>query len=186
MEPRVRLRTRPDFRVFSRSETGAANMKCLFLWTGTFVLGLAALMCTTASISAQRGGGGGGRGGGGQAAGGHVAAARVGGGRAVARTGSIHYGARAGRDPVGPAVIPGHEVRGGANRNPYRGEYARHFRPGYRSMMLGDSEYYMYDSLPPSGCQTVLQNGMTYDLCDGVYYQPYFYGGQTMYLVVPM
>jgi hypothetical protein len=160
-------------------------MKRLFLWTGTFVLGLTALMWTTASISAPRGGGGEGRGGGGgQAAGGHVAAARVGGGRPVARTGSIHFGARAGRDPAGPAVSPGQEA-GGAHRNPYRADYARHFRPGYRSMMLGGSEYYLYDSLP-SGCQTVLENGVTYDLCEGVYYQPYFYAGQTMYMVVPM
>jgi len=153
-------------------------MRRIYLWTGTLVLGLAALMWATASFSAQRGGGG--RGGGG---GGHVAAGRVGGGQAVARTGSIHYGARAGRDPAGPAVRPGHES-GGAQRNPYRGEYARHFRPGYRSIMLGSAQYYMYDSLP-LGCQTVLGNGITYDVCDGVYYQPYIYGGQTVYLVVP-
>jgi hypothetical protein len=151
---------------------GAAIMRRIYLWTGTFVLGLAALMWATASFSAPRGGGGG-----------HVAAGRVGGGQAVARTGSIHYGARAGRDPAGPAVRPGLES-GGAHRNPYRGEYARHFRPGYRPIMLGGAQYYMYDNLPV-GCQAVLENGMTYDVCDGVYYQPYIYGGQTVYLVVP-
>ena len=42
----------------------------------------------------------------------------------------------------------------------------------------------MYDNLP-IGCQTVLENGITYDVCDGVYYQPYIYGGQTVYLVIP-
>jgi hypothetical protein len=152
-------------------------MKPIILCTGTFVLGLAALMWTTESISAPRGGEG--RGGGG-----HVEARRVPAGRPIARTGSIHFGARAGRDPVGPGVTP-REVAVDAHRNPYRGDYARHFRPGYRSMMLGGSEYYMYDSLP-SGCQTVLENGITYDVCDGVYYQPYIYGGQTVYLVVPM
>jgi len=148
-------------------------MRRIVFWTGALALGLAALMWSTPPISAQHGGARGGGGGGGRGAAVH----------AVARTGSIHYGARAGRDPVGPAVRPV-EAAGGAARNAYRGEYSRHFRPGYRSIMLGGAQYYLYDSLP-SGCQTVLQNGMTYDVCDGVYYQPYIYGGQTVYLVVP-
>ena len=151
-------------------------MRRIIFWTGTLALGLAALMWATAPISAQRGGGHAG-------GGGRVGGGRVGGREAVARAGSIHYGARAGRDPVGPAVRPGGEV-GGAYRNPYRGEYARHFRSGYRPILLGGAQYYMYDSLPV-GCQTVLENGITYDVCDGVYYQPYIYGGQTVYLVVP-
>ncbi len=46
------------------------------------------------------------------------------------------------------------------------------------------AQYYMYDNLP-IGCQTVLENGITYDVCDGVYYQPYIYGGHTVYLVIP-
>jgi hypothetical protein len=154
-------------------------MRRIFLLAGTPILGLAALVWMTAPVNAQRGGGGRG-GGGGRVAGGHVEARHVEPARAIARTGSIHYGARAGRDPVGPRDVPV-----GAHRNLYRGEYARHFRPGYRSMMFGGSEYYYYNDLP-SGCQTVLQNGMTYDLCDGVYYQPYMYGGQTVYLVAPM
>jgi len=157
-------------------------MRRIFLLTGTFILGSVAMMWTTASISAPRGGEGRG-GGGGHVAAARVAAGRVGGGGAIARTGSIHYGARAGRDPVGPAVTPG-RLEADAHRNPYRGDYARHFRPGYRSMMLGGAAYYVYDNLP-SDCQTVLSNGITYDLCDGVYYQPYIYGGQTVYLVVP-
>ena len=149
-------------------------MRRVIFWTGTLTLGLAALLWATAPLSAQRAGARGG--------GGRVEAARVGGGRAVARTGSIHFGERAGRDPAGPAVRPVQAV-GGAYRNPYHSEYARHFRPGYRSVMLGGAQYYLYDSLPP-GCQTVLANGITYDVCDGVYYQPYIYGGQTVYLVV--
>jgi hypothetical protein len=155
-------------------------MKRIMLWTGTVVLGLAALLWATAPISAQRGGGR--PGGGGRVGEGRVGEHRVGGGPAVARTGSIHFGERTGRDPVVPAVRTGREV--GAYRNPYRGEYARHFRAGYRPLVLGGAQYYMYDSLP-AGCQTVLENGITYDLCDGVYYQPYIYGGQTVYLVVP-
>ena len=72
----------------------------------------------------------------------------------------------------------------GAYRNPYRDEYFRHFRPGYRSFLIGDASYYYYDNLPP-GYQTVVINGITYYLLDGVYYQPYIYGGQTVYMVVP-
>jgi hypothetical protein len=161
-------------------------MRRIIFWTGTLTLGLAALVWATAPIGAYQGGRGGGGGGGGARGGGggaHVGDGRVGGGQAVARVGSIHFGERAGRDPVGPAVQRGHEL-GAAARNPYHSDYSRHFRPGYRSIMLGGAQYYLYDTLP-DGCQTVLANGITYDVCDGVYYQPYIYGGQTVYLVVP-
>jgi hypothetical protein len=50
--------------------------------------------------------------------------------------------------------------------------------------VIDDAQYYGYDSLP-LGCQLVMLNGITYYLLDGVYYQPYIYGGQTVYLVVP-
>ena len=58
------------------------------------------------------------------------------------------------------------------------------FPPGYRSFVFGDAQYYGYDSLP-IGYQLVVLNGITYYLFDGVYYQAYIYGGQTVYLVVP-
>jgi hypothetical protein len=146
-------------------------MKRVTYWIGTLALGLTALTSASAPLSAQHAGGA------------RSGAAAGGGGHAVARTGSVHYGARAGRDPAGPAVRPVQAV-GGAYRNPYQGAYSRHFRPGYRQIVLGSAQYYMYDSLP-IGCVTVLENGITYDVCDGVYYQPYIYGGQTVYLVVP-
>ena len=50
--------------------------------------------------------------------------------------------------------------------------------------MFDDAQYYGYDSLP-LGYQQVVLNGIIYYLFDGVYYQPYIYGGQTVYLVVP-
>jgi hypothetical protein len=165
---------------------GATIMRRIIVGTGTVVLVLATMMWVTAPVSAYRGGGGGRRGGGGGGGG------YAGGGRAVAHVGSIHYGARATPDPVDPAVRPGAVRSGnyagaaarGGYRNPYRDDYFRHFRPGYRSFVIGDASYYYYDNLPV-GCQTVLANGITYDLCDGVYYQPYIYGGQTVYMVVP-
>jgi hypothetical protein len=165
-------------------------MRRITFGAGTLVLGLATLLWATAPISAYpggRGGGGGGRGGGG---GGGQAA--VVGGRSAARIGSVHYGARAGRDPAGPAVRPGavrpQPIVGSAGRggyrNPYRDDYFRHFRPGYRSFLIGGASYYYYDNLPPD-CQTVVIGGVTYYLCDGVYYEAYIYGGQTVYMVVP-
>ena len=107
--------------------------------------------------------------------------------------GSVHFGARAAPAFAGPAArsgavraehYAGSPSRGGY-RNPYREEYFRHFRPGYRPFLLGDAQYYGYDDLPP-GYQVVVINGITYYVFDGVYYQPYIYGGQTVYLVVPI
>ena len=50
--------------------------------------------------------------------------------------------------------------------------------------MLDGAQYYGYDDLPV-GYQVVVINGITYYVFDGVYYQAYIFGGQTVYLVVP-
>lgn len=144
-------------------------MRRIVLGPGTLVLCLGTLMWATAPLSAQHDG--------------YYPAVRV---------GSIHYGAR---PPVRyvPAVPPGavryghyaSPVYGGAFRNPYRADYFSHFRPGYRPFVLGGAQYYGYYSLP-LGYQPVMRNGIAYYLSDGVYYQPYIYGGQTVYLVVPI
>jgi len=165
-------------------------MRRIFFATSTLVLGLATLLWTTAPIS----GGKGGHGGGGNAGGGHAAA--------PAHVGSVHYAARpapirvapvsAAPVRVAPAVRTGTvrsehyagSASSGAYRNPYRDEYFRHFRPGYRPYFLGGAQYYGYDDLPP-GFQTVVIDGITYYLYDGVYYQAYLYDGQTVYLVTP-
>jgi len=63
-------------------------------------------------------------------------------------------------------------------------EYLRLFRPGWRTVVIGPSTYYYYPALP-SGCQTVVANGLTYYLCGGVYYMPYLYQGATIYVAVP-
>ena len=149
-------------------------MRRIIFLTGAAVLGLAALMWAAAPIGAQHGG----------HPPTHVAP--------PARVGSVHYGARPAPGRVGPAVWAG-AVRSehyagpafrGAYRNPYRDEYFRRFRPGYGSFLIGDASYYYYDDLPPD-YQTLVINGLTYFLYDGVYYQPYIYGGQTVYMVVP-
>jgi hypothetical protein len=95
-------------------------------------------------------------------------------------------------EPVRPVVPPAavrhehYEAPGyrGGYRNPYREDYFRRFRPGYHPIVVSGAQYYLYPELPP-GCQTVVVNGVTYYLCDGVYYQPYFYEGQTQFMVVP-
>lgn len=155
-------------------------MRRIVIGSGNLVLGLAAVMWAAAPVSAQR----------------RVERAREAVHEArvehaiarhdfhpVARGGSIHFAERAGRDPVGPRFGPDHRFDN-RYRNPYRDDYFRRFRPGYRPLVLGGAQYYMYPNLP-GNCQTILANGVTYDVCDGIYYQPYIYQGQTVYLVVP-
>ena len=167
-------------------------MRRIFFGTGTLVLCLATLMWATAPIIAQHGGGGHASGGGAHASNGGGAHVSGGGGHAAASIGSVHYGTRAVPAQVGPPVRAG-AVRSehyagspsrGAYRNPYGNEYFRRFPPGYRPFLLNGAQYYGYDSLP-LGYQLVVLNGITYYLLNGVYYQPYIYGGQTVYLVVP-
>lgn len=66
----------------------------------------------------------------------------------------------------------------------YSHDYFAHFRPGFRSVLIGPSSYYYYPALPP-GCQTVVVNGQSYYLCGGIYYMPYLYEGNTIFVVVP-
>jgi hypothetical protein len=78
----------------------------------------------------------------------------------------------------------GAEVAHAVYRNPYRDDYFRRFPPAYHPFVLNGAQYYGYYS-PPVGCQQVVVNGIVYYLFNGVYYQAYMYGGQTIYLVVP-
>ena len=163
-------------------------MRRIFFGTGTLVLGLATLMWAMVPISTLRAS----HGGGGHASRGHASVGHARGGHAPAHIGSVHYGSRAAPVRFGPTVRAG-AVRSehyagaasrGAYRNPYREEYSRHFRPGYRSFLMDGAQYYGYDSLP-LGYQQVDLNGIPSYLSDGVYYQPYISEGQTVYLVVP-
>jgi len=112
--------------------------------------------------------------------------------------GSIRFGSRP-PPPVGRVVAPaavryehyhdrdrdrGRDRDYHRYRNPYGDAYFRRFRRGYVPIVVGPTEYYYYPDLP-IGYQTVVVNGTTYYLADGVYYQPYIYEGQTVYMVVP-
>ncbi len=109
-----------------------------------------------------------------------------------AGVGSVHYGAReapARVGPAAPAVVarPEHNAGPGprvAYRNPYRDDYFRRFPAGYYPFVFNDAQYYGYYSLPV-GCQVVVLGGITYYLLNGVYFQAYIYGGQTVYVAVP-
>ena len=175
-------------------------MRRIFFWTSTLVLSAATLIWTTAPGSAGKG-----RGGGGHASGGHAAPAHV---------GSVHYAsrpaparaaparvapARVAPVRVAPARVTAPAVRTGSVRsehyaasgsgrgyhNRYRDNYFRRFRPGYLPFVLSDGyEYYGYYDLP-LGYQQVVEDGITYYLFDGIYYQAYIIDGRTVYVVVP-
>ena len=66
---------------------------------------------------------------------------------------------------------------------PYCSSFRTH-QPSYLSGKLSPTFLRQARFLPP-GYQTVVTDGITYYLYDGVYYQPYLYGGQTVYMVVP-
>lgn len=172
-------------------------MKRILFGAGTLVLVVAMFIWPTASSSAPRGGGhgGGGHGGGGHGGGGHAGGSHAGGsGHAPAHVGSVHYGARpiqamAGRGPVRTGSVRSQHYIGsgvgGGYRNPYSVGYFGNFLPGYFPFVIGGVQYYGYYNLP-FGYQQVVLNGMIYYLFNGVYYQPYMYGGQTVYLVAPI
>jgi len=117
---------------------------------------------------------------------------------------SVHFGTPVVRPVVRPVVPPRVVVRPphyeppamvrhdhyeapgyrGAWRNPYRDDYFRRFRPGWRPIVIDGAQYYTYPVLPV-GYQTVVVNGVTYYFYDDVYYLPYIYEGQTVFMAVP-
>ncbi|MGF1579094.1 MAG: hypothetical protein ACFCD0_06990 [Gemmataceae bacterium] len=72
----------------------------------------------------------------------------------------------------------------GRTRFSYSSTYIRRFPVGYRSLYMGGFCYYYYPTLP-IGYQTVTFGGSPYYVYNNVYYQPYLYGGRTVYVVMP-
>jgi hypothetical protein len=129
-------------------------------------LGLASLMLAAPSVGAQHG-------------------------HPPPHPGSVHYGGRIGPVVIAPPVAVHYEHHvvapgyyRGVYRNPYTELYFGRFRPGYRPIVIGGAQFYIYPALPV-GFTTVVVNGITYYLFNGVYYQPYIYEGTTQYMVVP-
>jgi hypothetical protein len=86
--------------------------------------------------------------------------------------------------PVAGATGPFGGVPGpiGVNR-PYTAACLSRIPPGYGTLMIGGVAYYCTPALPP-GCQPAVVGGVNYFVNGGVFYQPYFYQGQTVYVVV--
>ena len=175
-------------------------MRRIFFGTGTLVLGLATLMWTAAPSSAGEGRGGG------HASGGHAAPAHV---------GSVHYATRPAPARVAPVrvapvrvapvrVAPARVTAPGARTGSVRSEHYAGSRIGWRLPQSLPGR--LFQALPswatsPSCSRTATsitgittcrsatnrscEDGITYYLFDGIYYQAYIIGGQTVYVVVP-
>lgn len=68
---------------------------------------------------------------------------------------------------------------------PYTAGYLARIPPGYLTLQVGGVNYYYTPILPP-GSQPSTVGGATYYVNNGVTYQPYFLGAQTVYLVVEL
>jgi hypothetical protein len=68
---------------------------------------------------------------------------------------------------------------------PYTAAYLARIPPGLPTLAVGGTNYY-YTSVLPPGAQATTVGGATYFVSNGVSYQPYFLGAQTVYLVVEL
>ena len=66
---------------------------------------------------------------------------------------------------------------------PYTAAFQSQIPPGYPSLMIGESPYYYTPTLPP-GSQPAVIGDVNYFVNAGIFYQPYFYQGQTAYVIV--
>lgn len=161
-------------------------MKSIFIGTGSSVLSMAIIVCAATPVLAQRGREE-------QVRAQQVRDEHVRDVHVAAGVGSVRFGGERAPVRVVPGGVPGGAVRAehyavaaprGAYSNPYRDDYFRRLPPGYRPIMLNGAQYYGYNSLPRGYTQVTL-NGILHFLFGGVYYRPYIYGGQTLYVAVP-
>lgn len=68
---------------------------------------------------------------------------------------------------------------------PYTAAYLARIPPGLPILAVGGMNYYYTPLLPP-GAQAAPVRGVNYLVSNGVFYQPYFVGMQTVYLVVEL
>ena len=66
----------------------------------------------------------------------------------------------------------------------YTATYVNSFLPGYQSMVWNNAMYYYYPMLPP-GAQLTVVGGESIYVAGGIFYRPVFYGGQTVFMVMP-
>jgi hypothetical protein len=72
----------------------------------------------------------------------------------------------------------------GANWNRFNAGYAARYPAGYNTFAYGGRYYYWYPSLPV-GAVAVPYGPVVGYAANGVYYMPYFFNGQVVYIAVP-
>ena len=142
-------------------------MRRTIFWIGTLALGVATSIWVTAPLRAQHG----------ARRGGPVRETHP-----IARIGSSIM-ARCRTRPSRPRRATGPGARGYLPQSVSRGVFEA--LSSWLSPNRAWRRAILHIRQSAGGCQTVLENGITYDVCDGVYYQPYIYGGRTVYWVVP-
>ena len=91
--------------------------------------------------------------------------------------------------PVAPTIVPVPVVQQTVLNPapalmPYSAAYAALIPPGYVTLALAGTNYY-YTSLLPPLAQPVVLGGVNYYVSNGIFYQPYFLGARTVYVVAP-
>jgi hypothetical protein len=66
----------------------------------------------------------------------------------------------------------------------YAPAYLNLLTPGYQTIVAQNVAYYYYPTLPPAATVAMI-GGITYYQAGGVWFQPFFTGGRSLFLVVP-
>lgn len=86
--------------------------------------------------------------------------------------------------PPRPVIVPQTILNPAAGLNfPYTAAYMPRIPLGYPTLQIAGIPYYYTPVLPP-GSQPAVIGGATYYVFNGITYQPYFLGGQTVYVVI--
>jgi hypothetical protein len=90
--------------------------------------------------------------------------------------------------PVGPFPVPVVRqtvLNPAPAPMPYSPAYMARIPPGYPMLQIADTNYF-YTPVLPVDAQPATVGGMTYYLSNGVFYQPYFLGMRTVYVVAEL
>jgi len=91
--------------------------------------------------------------------------------------------------PVAPTIVPVPVVQQTVLNPapaplPYSAAYAALIPPGYPTLALAGTNY-LYTTVLPPVAQPIAVGGVSYYVSNGIYYQPYFLGTRTVYVVAP-
>jgi hypothetical protein len=91
--------------------------------------------------------------------------------------------------PVAPTIVPVPVVQQTVLNPapalmPYSVAYSALIPAGYPTLALGGTNYFYTTVLPPLAQPTIV-GGVNYFVNNGIYYQPYFLGARTVYVVAP-